>query len=363
MQTAAVEDELPSENFGVYRIRRQVFNPFSYVGGIVTSRLGMDGSYDAAYGLDGIFRLFGDDYLDLKWAQTFASDRENKPTSLEPARINVNWERRTLEGLAYDLSYSRAGSTYDPGIGFEMREDYTRIGNRVLYGWMPGAESTLYRSQVFLEGFSVWRNEDGEVESVEIGPGALLETQSRAYITIAPKLFRENVPETFSLSDDADVPEGEYTFYGLTGLFQSPQGSLLRLMSTFYVGSFYDGRRLSIALTPTWSVSSSLELSGTYELNRVTFSERGQEFTGQIARLRALVMLSTKFSISAFVQYASADDIIIGNFRIRYNPREGNDFYIVYDEGLNTDRSREIPALPHTSNRTLLLKYTYTFNF
>jgi hypothetical protein len=228
---------------------------------------------------------------------------------------------------------------------------------------MPGDDSALYRSEIILEGFSVWRNEDGKVESVEIGPGALLETQSRAYIKIAPKLFQENVPEEFSLSDDADVPEGEYTFYALTGVYQSPQGGLFRLMSTFYVGSFYDGRRLSIALTPTWNVSSSLELSGTYELNRVTFSERGQEFTGQIARLRALVMLSTKFSISAFVQYASADDIVIGNFRIRYNPREGNDFYVVYDEGLNTDRSREIPALPHTSNRTLLLKYTYTFNF
>ncbi|GAH52410.1 unnamed protein product, partial [marine sediment metagenome] len=48
--------------------------------------------------------------------------------------------------------------------------------------------------------------------------------------------------------------------------------------------------------------------------------------------------------------------------RYRYNPREGNDFYIVYDEGLNTDREREIPVLPRASNRTIMLKYSYTFN-
>jgi hypothetical protein len=45
----------------------------------------------------------------------------------------------------------------------------------------------------------------------------------------------------------------------------------------------------------------------------------------------------------------------------RYNPREGHDLYIVYDEGLNMDRQREIPVLPPSDVRTILLKYNYTF--
>jgi hypothetical protein len=51
------------------------------------------------------------------------------------------------------------------------------------------------------------------------------------------------------------------------------------------------------------------------------------------------------------------------NVRLRYSPREGNDFYIVYDEGLNTLIHSETPTLPVSSGRTLLLKYTYTFRF
>ncbi|MFQ5569319.1 MAG: DUF5916 domain-containing protein, partial [Rhodothermales bacterium] len=43
MQTAR-STALPSENFGIFRARRQVLNPYSYAGGIITSRLGDDGS-------------------------------------------------------------------------------------------------------------------------------------------------------------------------------------------------------------------------------------------------------------------------------------------------------------------------------
>ncbi len=39
MQTAALDDN-PSENFGVLRLRRQVINPYSYFGGMLTSRVG-----------------------------------------------------------------------------------------------------------------------------------------------------------------------------------------------------------------------------------------------------------------------------------------------------------------------------------
>ena len=73
-------------------------------------------------------------------------------------------------------------------------------------------------------------------------------------------------------------------------------------------------------------------------------------------------MLSTQVSISAFAQIDSNADVIITNIRFRYNPREGNDLYLVYDEGTNIDRYSTDPVRPRTGSRTLLLKYSYTFN-
>jgi Domain of unknown function (DUF5916) len=362
MQTAAIED-VPSQNLGVLRVRRQVFNPNSWVGAIATSQVGLDGTFNTAYGLDGIVKLFGDDYMSWNWAQTFATGETNRAFSLDSAKFRINWQRRTLEGLAYDLDFSRAGADYDPGLGFEFRDDYSRFGNRVLYGWLPGEGSWLLRHSVFVNGYLYLRNADGETESYEIGPGYQFTSKSSYYAMVNPKFCYENVPESFSLSDEAEIPAGRYRFFDLNFTFNTPSTSPYYLEGMLDVGSFYDGRRFSVGISPRWDVSSGLEIGGFYEFDRVTFPDRDQKFVAHIGRLRILAMLSTKFSAAAFVQYSSADNEVTANVRIRYNPREGTDFYIVYNDGLNTDRLNEIPILPRSMGRTLLVKYTYTFNF
>jgi hypothetical protein len=361
MQTEKFED-LPSENFNVMRLRRQVINPYSYIGGMVTSRIGNRNSWNTVYGIDGIFRLFGDDYLSLKWAQSFANDNKNQVVSLEPSKIYVNWTRRSDKGIGYNLSYSRSGDDFNPGIGYERRDNYTRFGDRVHYGWFPGEESKLYNHQVFIEGITFTRNIDGKIESSDIGPGWAFETRAGSSGSISFRQIIEDVTESFSFSDDADVPIGRYTFYGIVGTFSSQRGSLYNISTTINAGSFYDGRRLTINLNPMANISKHLQLEGMYELNAVEFPDRNQKFIGHIGQLKISAYLNSKFSLISLVQYNSASDKIIANIRFRYNPREGNDLYIVYDEGLNTDRRREIPVLPRSNIRTIILKYSYTFN-
>ena len=128
MQTEEHEDT-PGENFGILRMRRQIINENSYVGGIITSRLGMNGDQNLAYGLDGIFRLFGDDYLNIKWAQTYDNKLENEMNSLDPSFILVDWERRSEEGFAYNLKYTYYGQKFNPGSG------YIRLGGYSGYKW------------------------------------------------------------------------------------------------------------------------------------------------------------------------------------------------------------------------------------
>jgi len=361
MQTASMHD-VPSHNFGVLRLRSQVFNPYSYVGGIATSKIGNNGSYNVAYGLDGIIRTFDDVYLTLKWAQTFENERANNPFSLSPSRVRFNLQKRSNKGFGYGFSYSRAGVDYNPGIGFEMRKNYTRYASGVWYGWFPSKPSHfIFRHQLYLSGGIIHRNEDGLIECAQIGPVWQCETKSGYNFFIQPQYIYENVPDTFFISDDAVVPIGKYAYSNIIIEFSLPTNRSFSLGSTFNDGTFYDGKKLSLEFSPRWSVSSSLELEGSYEWNRVRFSKRHQRFDAHIARVRALYMMSTQCFASAFVQYNSAANKVFTNFRFRYNPREGVDFYLVYNECLNTDKYREIPFLPKTENRTILLKYTYTF--
>ncbi len=361
MQTAPVED-LPSENSSVFRLRRQIFNAYSYVGGIIASKIGMNGAYNTAYGLDGIIRLCGDDYLTVKWAQTFEKGRENKQISLDPARIFMNWQRRSIKGFGYGWTYSRSGPAYNPGLGYQKRTDYSFFNSSVRYGWIPGEKSFLFLHTLSINEYFYLRNSDKTIEYAEIGPLWEFFTKSGGYGKIGPRLLYEDVPKNFLLSDRAEVLKGKYRFFGLTGEYTTPSGKLISALVTLDAGSFYDGRRISLGLTPTWHVSPDLELSAGCQFNRVVFPARNQRFVAHIARLRALYMLSTKFSAVAFIQYNSAIDAVMANVRLRYNPREGIDLYLVYNEGLNTDRFRLDPALPFSSARTVMLKYSYTFN-
>jgi hypothetical protein len=360
MQTDA-DAGLPSENVGVLRLRRQVFNANSYIGLMTTSRVDVNGKYNLAYGLDGIFRVFGQDFLRLNWAQTFDKDENNRFNNLDASRIRMQWERRTIKGIGYDLSLSRAGKDYNPGLGFEFRENYTRFGDRIFYGWIPQKESKILNHQVGVNGYLFLDNMTSTTQSVELAPTWDVSFKSNAAMQARMRYSYENLADTFHLSDKVNIPTGSYQFYGLSGFYQTPSVKLINARIDMEAGSFYDGERLSIGLTPAWTLSRFLELSGFIQWNRVVFPERDQSYTATVSRLRAKASLNVKLSAEAFVQYNSAVNAISSNFRFRYNPREGNDFFLVVNQGNNTNRFRSDPHLPVMSGRTVVVKYTYTF--
>ncbi|MFB3132606.1 MAG: hypothetical protein ACE10K_08820, partial [Rhodothermales bacterium] len=136
---------------------------------------------------------------------------------------------------------------------------------------------------------------------------------------------------------------------------------LFQLRPRIEAGTFFDGWQMTVAFSPVWYVSPHLELAGSYLYNQIRFPDRDQRFDAHLARLRIGTALNTKVSTNAFIQFNSATNTVSANVRFRYNFREGNDLWIVYNEGMNTDRHRVAPALPFTDARTILLKYTYTF--
>lgn len=362
MQTAPIGN-LPSENYGVLRLRRQIFNQNSYLGSMVTSRIGLDGTYNYVYGLDSIIRVFSDNYLTIKWAQSFTRGKKNDLFSMSSSRYYLNWRRRSNKGLGYGVSFSGSGNNYEPGIGFQLRHNYTRISTGTWYGWFPGEQSRYFNQLIYLSTRLFINNDHGAVETFMVEPAWNFTTKNGWEFKFNPQIFYENVPVNFSLSEQAEIPKGRYNFIGLNLEFISPDGNPFATGMRLMAGSFYDGSRFSFGLDPKWSVLSDLELGLSYEFNHMVFSKRSQELTAHIIRLRALYMLSTKFSSMAFIQYNSTINSVDANFRFRYNPREGVDLYLVYNESLNTDRYRFHPALPFTGSRTVLLKYTYTFNF
>ncbi len=180
---------------------------------------------------------------------------------------------------------------------------------------------------------------------------------------MALKAYREGLDEEFELDNDTVVPVGDHTFLGVEAIYEPGGGRSIDAGLVLQAGEFYDGSRLSLGVRPRWSISPQLNFNGFFQVNRVSFPDRDQDYLALISRLKAEVTLTTSFSAFAFIQYNGAVDTVMGNIRIRFNPREGTDFYLVYNEGINTDRLREIPNLPYHSDRTIMLKYASTFIF
>jgi hypothetical protein len=196
---------------------------------------------------------------------------------------------------------------------------------------------------------------------MEIAPGWNWMTKSDWMVDIDFLYQKEGVLFDFPIGDGALIPSGNYNFMGIGGMFISPPSNPFLTRVSYYIGEFYDGKRAYLSVGPRYYVSPSLQVSGSYEFNRIEFPDRGQKFRSHIARASVLYMYSTEISASAFIQYSNSDDAFITNFRLRYNPREGNDFYLVLNEDRTVGDSVITPEPPSFNNRTIMLKYSYTF--
>mgnify|MGYP000218166778 CR=1 FL=1 len=351
----------PAENFGVARLRRQIINENSYIGGMLTTRLGFDGSYNIAYGFDGIFKFTDVDYLNVKLAQSQDKSLETDLFSLDPTYFSIEIQRRADVGFLYEWKYAYWGKNFDPKSGFVFISDIHEVRGTLGYGWSPGEQSPIFR-YAFEGDFNVTkRMEDGKIETREIAPQFKMDLKSGFGLFLSLGYNTEGVKEDFYLPDDIVIETGEYSFWALRSHFSTPRTK--KIVANFGIdgGGFYDGKQFSTDLGLDFNLSASFQVTAFYKFDNVNFAETNQQFTNNLARLKATYMMNTKLSMSAFMQYNELENIVISNFRLRYNPRDGNDFYLVLNDSRYADRSELSPVPPKYLTRTILLKYTHTF--
>lgn len=363
MQTGEHANQV-SENFSAVRFRRQIFNPYSYTGIIATSRIGIDGQYNIAYGMDGSFRLYGEDYLTFQWAHTFdESDGFNRSSSpMECGRLSAAFVRRLQDGFGYETGFVWSGADYHPGMGFIQRTDFTQFSQEFSYTYRHGDESPFISNRFTVEGEVFYRNIGMELETLELEAGWNYTRKTGSQGSIGLNMTQENLLFPFNLDQQTRVLAGDYTFYRLEGSYSMSRAGLFRFSVNAEAGGFYDGEGVTFTFRPSWNVSPHLEIDGTYSYVYVDFPDRDQQFSSHLARLRLGVPFNTQISTNLFFQYNSVSKTFSTNARFRYNFSEGNDLWIVYNEDMNTNtRQYMLPEMPKSRFRVYMVKYTHTF--
>ena len=326
MQTRGTDDLL-SNNYSVVRAKRRIINENSDAGFLFTNSIDRNGKYNSVYGFDTQIKIYKNDYLSAKFAQSFTQGVESKVLSSDPSMFFLSLSRRPQRGFNYGLSLSRLGTDFDSNLGFIERDNYVRFGTRVEYKIFPGNSSRVLSHGPRLRGVSYWENTNNTYNSAFYGLGYSWLMKNGSMIELGTRIQYDDITEEFDLAEIVIIPENNYFYQSYEIEFTTPTALQYVAMGQVGTGKFYDGWKSSIMISPSYNVSPSLRLSLDYEYNDVDFAVRDQSFVTHIARIKALYMFSTKFSISSFVQYNSIDKLYLANFRLRYNPKEGNDLY------------------------------------
>jgi hypothetical protein len=374
----ATADAGTSLNAGVVRLRRRVLNDNSYAGGIVTSRIDSRGATQLAGGVDALLRVLARDYVALAAATSSAATAApggpagpagpGAPGAQDAAGADrifarLHWERRGSYGLLYEAEAAHAGAQFLPALGFLARRDYLRGSGRVAYGVRMPEDSPLLHHFVTVAAGAYRRYADGALESGDATVQWTVGGRSGRELTLSAVARHEDLLQPFRVAGALLVPAGAHDFVTGRISYAPANAALLRLSASAEAGTFFDGRRAALSLSPTWLAGRHLQLAGTWQVNRLDFPVRDERLTTHVARVRSQIMVSSTLSGVAFAQYNSAADAVVLNARVRWNPREGRDLYLVFNEGMNTDRFDYAPVRPLTDSRTLLVKYSHTTSF
>ncbi len=346
--------EYPAENFGVFRLKRATDANGSYVGALFTTRTDFKGNYSLLSCLDADIRFKGDNHFRLQIAESF--EPQARPEKSLFATVSVSNQVR--RGLSYGISGMHLGTQFNPALGFIYRNGINRLGSRFGYTWFLSRSPLVQYHGFQNRAEAVWNLAADRFETFEDTIEWRFLFRSGATFEAETKFIREWLSEPFSVGE-VEIPSEEYRFAYTTLRFESSAGKPWRLKLETQDGGYYGGSQRGILFGPSVTLSSHLTLRLEYNWNRIKVP--AGRYEAHLARFRIQSALSAKLSANAFVQYNSDTREVSTNFRVRYNPREGVDLYLVYNEGLNTELERAFPRLPRFNNRAILLKYSYTF--
>jgi len=333
------------ESFSVARLKHNILGR-SYVGGIITSRQGVEEREDTTLGGDFMFLTRNNFMVRGLIARSGGGAEEG------------NWMGSLGVSLNTDICdwivrYDDIGANFNPGIGFIRRPDQKTLTINVHYNPRPGWKGV--RQLTFGNLYRRTENHAGVVETRLIRPGFIAVFQSGDWLmTLYADTF-EYVPYSFWIAPGVEVPAGEYKNRQGTFSFTSDPSRRFSLDTTFGGGNYYGGDILSASLRLTFKPLTRLHLSTEQYLDRVEIPGGG--FESLISRLFISYFLSPSLTTRVGIQHSTLMDDFVFNFRLRWIYAPGSEAWLVYDEGHRF--GLEDPSL---RDRALIMKVVYNFN-
>jgi len=370
MQTLAMEsDSIPAHNFFVLRTRKNTDLRGSFIGGIFTNRINTSGEHrtDQTLALDVVNRF--NDHVTLVGALASTTVNADLKELASKSDYNVGLYRSAKEGLRYGFSADLIGKDFSPVMGFVEENNLGNVSASTAYSWQAKEESKVayWYAGEFL-GYK-WKLTSGQEEWKAINAEGGIIFKNEAELNLMPFSYSSDVLfEAWAIAEHITIPTGTYPMITANAGFLSTTTSHFKYNMLVSGGDFYDGTRWSVNPGLTFNLNKHFFFSVEYEYNHIdfpdAFSDNGNGlFVSNLLRFNASYYFSSQVSVKLLTQYDDLNNQLTSNLRFRYNPREGTDLYIVFNQGLNSNRYRMEPTLPVLNNQAVTVKFVKTFAF
>ena len=263
------------------------------------------------------------------------------------------------EGLSARLEYEVLQPNYNPALGFVNRRDYERRRLWSAYRYRPQGHPWI-RSVTAL--FSVQEYDTystGEFESSSLWMRPIrIENHRGDNYSVALSRGREVLVEPFTVAGSTVIPAGEYEESGYEIEMEWARERVLAPSLTIGKEDYYGGERASVQGRVDWRPGSRWYGRVSYEYNDVELAH--SQFRTRLIQLRSNLAFNVRWSWLNLVQYDNLSESVGVNSRLRWNPRAGEDLYVVWNHDFDA-----LAAFSdmHSRQSEFAVKYSRTFRF
>ena len=339
IQTASQENQA-STNYTVGSWRQDVLRQSTV--GIMTVNQLREGRYHTTTGVNGKYatsQLFGDKNLNLSGAyiQT-ANSGQRFRADAHALRVQAQYPN---DKLSIFTSYQQSPAPFEPEVGLERRENFQEAFATVTLQPRPKQEGRLgWIRQFFITPGTItytFFNDTRKLQTFiyQITPLSF-ETRSGENFSFSLQRQAEGVEEAFTVGPDAQILPGEYwqNRYNINlSTFASRRFSASGQVDW---GGYFGGKRTATSLSTGWRASRFLNFGLTYERNAVTFDTL--DFTTHLVRTNLRYGLTPNLFGTLLAQWNNQQELGIFNFRLRWIPSPGKDFFFILNQAYGTDR-------------------------
>ena len=351
MRTQKVKDVSDGDNYGVFRIRKELPNRTHY-GAMVTNRqgLGSEGftsrsySFDGALGIGESIQLIG-----------FAARTDPLPGAEDTGNYAYVLEaNRNTQSFTNQLRYSEVGKNFNPQMGFVKRQGYRKVLFRILNRTRPKDLFGLMEIRPHITYWGYWKL-DGFHQTGFLHVDSHWEFRNGFRIDTGINFTKEGVTDPFEIVKGIIVPKKTYNNRELHIRTNTNLTKPLSVVMVNKIGGFFNGSRVNTDTTIRLRIGNRFTSELISKYNDVTLPDN--QFVTHLIRSRLTYALSPQMYVQSLLQYNNQSDQWSMNWRFIWQQSAATGLYIVYNQTQDYDG---IPIA--SSTKSFVIKYSYLFD-